>query len=148
MSEQEVLDSYHTDLKKVEAKLGKGGTTDATLNLHTPRFLQQPRYWRGVFALDGPWRKCGGYGIVNLEPRGNAGEHWIAFANGLFYDSFGRTGILERREKQYLPQGQGTKLDYTDPDPEQAKKEDNCGQRCIAWLMTYEKFGPEGAQLI
>lgn len=148
MDEKTVLASYQADLEKVERKLGKKGTTDATLNHHTTPFLMKPRKWRGVFALNEPWRQLSGYGIVNLEPRGMSGEHWVAFADDLLYDSYGRTGVVERREKMYLPSGRGARLTYTDPDPEQEKREDNCGQRCIAWLMTYEKFGPEGAKMI
>lgn len=150
VSEEEVMAFYESALRQVERKMGKKGTTDTALQQHTPRFLKNVGRWRGVFALNEPWRNSHGYSIINLEPRHKSGEHWIAKANDLIYDSFGRNGIVETREKENQIGGGDDKrsLHYTDSDVEQRKREDNCGQRCIAWLMVYERFGREGAQLV
>lgn len=145
MTEAEIY--YQRALIRVERKMGNRGTSDRELDTHVRAFLKKPALWRGVFALNEPWRNIGGCRIVNLEPRGQRGEHWVALADNLVYDSFGRTKVLELREHKLGPVP-SSDLTYTEDDAEQTKREDNCGQRCIAWLMTYEKYGPVGAREI
>ena len=50
----------------------------------------------------------------------------------LFYDSYGRPIYSE----------------MTEPDAEQGKGENNCGQRSLAWLMVYKMLGESGARAI
>ena len=74
--------------------------------------------------------------IVNTMKNG-PGEHWFALIRGksetLAYDSFGRT--LSNHQ-------------YSDPDVEQGVFEENCGQRCLAWLCVAKNHGVEAALLI
>ena len=96
--------------------------------------------WRGIYAKDGPWKeKIGkGYMIVNLDSKGQPGSHWVAVAGRLLYDSFGRKSIL----------GESNGLQDVERDAEQRNAEDNCGQRCLAWLGVYRVLGPEIAYTI
>ena len=48
-----------------------------------------PREWAGVFATDETPPKRG-YCIQNTAPRSSGGVHWLARADGLVFDSFGR----------------------------------------------------------
>ena len=107
--------------------MGDGTTTESLLN-HVGKQLFG-RKFGGVFASNEKPR--GRYCIVNTMPRGTSGEHWLAIAPGLVYDSFGR-------------QKYG---DYTG-DAEQAIQQTNCGQRCLAWLLVYDELGADYAALI
>ncbi len=92
------------------------------------------------------------YAVINLDNSRKPGSHWIAVAwddigkNYMVYDSFGR------KTKKILPnfysQRGGKKIVDAEHDAEQRIKEDNCGQRCIAWLMCVDKFGFELSRLI
>ena len=74
-----------------------------------------------------------GYAIVNLDKHDMPGSHWVAMADSMVYDSFGRdVGLGETTER----------------DVEQGRREDNCGQRCVAFLCVYHAYGPEIAYFI
>lgn len=94
--------------------------------------------WKGVFASDQNWPRHRGYAIVNLDTRSQPGSHWIAVGDGLVYDSFGRPNILK---------GSGD-LPQADHDAEQEDEEDNCGPRCLAWLLVHQDHGSALAALI
>ena len=74
--------------------------------------------------------------ICNLSPRSSVGSHWIALAQDgddlLVYDSFGRVVA------------DGDVL-HSEDDAEQSLLEMNCGQRCLAWLCIFQKFGRQAA---
>ncbi len=88
------------------------------------------KLFKGVFAFDED-RPKSGYVIVNTGTRTSSGEHWLARANGAWYDSFGR--------KQYGD---------LSGDAEQDVDEYDCGQRCLAWLCVYHTHGARLAKLI
>lgn len=83
--------------------------------------------FNGVFAADERFPESTGYSIVNTKARRTGGEHWLAFANGLMYDSFGRD---------------------KSGDAEQHVAQKDCGQRCLAWLCVYDELGPESAAAV
>ena len=66
--------------------------------------------------------------IFNLDKRNQPGSHWCAVVKDkrhyIIYDSFGRTIPLKQKNNI-----------MTDKDAEQDITEQNCGQRCIAWLV-------------
>jgi hypothetical protein len=82
--------------------------------------------FNGVFAANEKF-PLRGYSIINTLPRNTPGEHWLAICNGYLYDSFGR----DRSN-----------------DPEQKIEESNCGQRCLAFIEVYDRFGLDTALLI
>ena len=89
--------------------------------------------FRGVYAYDKVPKALRGYAIVNLDKRTQPGSHWVALADGMCYDSFGRNVGLGKQ---------------TEDDIEQERREDNCGQRCIAFLCVYHAYGPQVAYYI
>ncbi len=96
--------------------------------------------FKGVFPKDKiPIMKNKDMCIFNLDKSNESGSHWCAmYKDGkhkVVYDSFGRKVM-----------GKGYK--YTDKDKEQKKKEENCGQRCLAWLCCAHYYGINEAKLI
>lgn len=89
------------------------------------------------------------YCILNLDKSDEPGSHWVALAkhgkDAYFYDSFGRTynAIIPNLEFS----GNG-RIINTDDDAEQEVKETDCGARCIAWLLVFDKYGPKTAMLV
>ena len=77
--------------------------------------------------------------VVNMDERESSGSHWIALAQDgddlLVYDSFGRSVV------------DGDVI-HTENDPEQSISEMNCGQRCLAWLCVFQRFGGDAALLV
>ena len=133
--EKSALRHYHKKLKAEEKRLGEGLTYEDDLR-NRGKTLFGAKF-NGVYAADES-RPFSGYSIINLDNSNEPGSHWVAEANNLIYDSFGRDGILS---------GSG-RTQYTDPDAEQEVQEDNCGQRCIAWLRVYHEMGEKAAKLI
>jgi len=94
------------------------------------------RLFLGVVARDElPASTDKKYLICNLDNRDMPGSHWIAIADNIIYDSFGRDLGFDG----YV---------QTEDDAEQHVREDNCGQRCLAWLCVYHSFGPIAAMQI
>ena len=82
------------------------------------------------------------YCILNLDKSTEGGSHWVALAllkdgKTIFYDSFGRshTKIIPSLNLS----GNG-KIINSEKDKEQKIREENCGQRCTAFLMVVDKF--------
>lgn len=95
--------------------------------------------FKGVFPSDRiPSLKRDQCCIVNLDPSGMPGSHWVALTSTLLYDSFGRPG------SEILSASNINQID-TDPDAEQNDDEDNCGARSMAFLCCYYLFGPSEA---
>ena len=89
-----------------------------------------PREWTGVFAADETPPKRG-YCIQNTAPRASGGVHWLARADGLVFDSFGRP-----------------KYGDFSGDAEQKKTQKCCGQMCLAWLCVHKELGAKAARRI
>lgn len=88
------------------------------------------------------------YCIYNLDTSKESGSHWIAVVlyehkKIIIYDSFGRYSedIIPNLTNNY------DSID-TDHDAEQKTKEYNCGQRCVAFLLLYDRYGFNYAILI
>jgi len=128
------MKSYNSYLKEIELVLGTQVTNSRQLEAMCIRFF--PKHFQGVYARDKFLPQKGKYAIVNLDKTGQPGTHWVAVADGLLYDSFGRLNTLQ----QNLP--------TTEEDIEQGYLQENCGQRCIAWLCVFHVEGREVAQTI
>lgn len=104
----------------------------------------------GVYPSDKiPTLKNHEYAILNLDKSNESGSHWVAIAKiknkTHFYDSFGRKDINIIKSLKYSGNG---KIINTDNDAEQKKEEMNCGARCIAWLILFDKWGSTCADMI
>ena len=139
MEEKKANRIYQSLLSYFESRLGTGVTNNRQLDREAKR-LFEPYEWHGVFAANQNWKQHigKGYCIVNLDPIGSPGSHWVGIAGNLLYDSFGRANIL----------GAIKNLEDTDRDPEQEKREDNCGQRVLAFLVIYKIYGHDVAKLL
>lgn len=132
---------YNESLKKIQGRMkSKDETYASDLNKYGKRMFKK---FKGVYPFDkqpkvGAKRSY----IFNLDKSNEPGSHWCAAYNDghslWIYDSFGRK----------VMRGRGNRVKYTDRNPEQKKKENNCGQRCLAWLDTVYKFGIERAKII
>jgi hypothetical protein len=116
----------------------KGSTYNSDLDVVGKHLW--PAEWSGVCPSDKYQpRQTKPYAIINVDKSNEPGSHWMAICDGLVYDSFGRkTSSLVDIEH----------LADTDPDAEQDAAEENCGQRCLAWIWVYDKLGREAAKLI
>jgi len=138
---------YSAILEQVtRTMLGTGSTSMSQLSSVGDELLG--KRFQGVFASDQiPVLKRPGYAIVNTDPWGSPGEHWIAIARGKtgntwVYDSFGRP--TDRVLKSMLKSGNGDIQD-TERDSEQLVREEDCGARSMAWLLVFDRFGAKKA---
>ena len=102
-------------------------------NLFGDRFV-------GIFASDEEYPEEGGLCIVNVDKKSEPGSHWIAIADGLYYDSFQRDS--EELIDNELCEAKVSKGIVQDV------KENDCGQRCIAFLCVYYYHGCEEVLLL
>lgn len=131
-----------------EIIVGKGETSSEELEAAGSQIFKHK--FAGVFAADlVPYSTSFQYCIINLDKASQPGSHWVAAAKlpggrptgYLMYDSFGR------RTSEILPELPLATTD-ADKDPEQVTSEDNCGARCIAWLIMYDIYGHDVARSI
>ena len=150
LSEEQAEKVFNDNLKIAHDILGKSVTLTSQLDKAGKTFFKN-RYI-GTFAADEIPDNfiCDDnyqYMIVNNETRDHGGEHWVAVANtsGVLhvFDSFGRP------TKDLIPSlyAMGTVKD-SDYDKDQKETQEDCGSRCIAWLMLFDKYGAENALLI
>ena len=101
------------------------------------------RSWAGVFPQDKvPQIEKGKCYIVNLDLDGMSGSHWTGIYGvnnntPLIYDSFGR------KSKNILPVFLKPYKNYIDVDydKEQYIRQEDCGQRSLAWLIVCKYYG-------
>jgi hypothetical protein len=126
---------YEYFLKDVESVIGHADVTFSTTLNDLCVYLFQHKFV-GVFTKDQLPRHIQGYATANLDDSNEPGSHWVAIADNVIYDSFGRS-----------LKGFGSRV-RTEDDAEQGMLETNCGQRCVAWLLVFDNFGREEAILI
>lgn len=93
------------------------------------------RTFKGVFPADYelPSR---GYFIVNRDPADKPGSHWLAVGDGVFYDSYdGLPSQVIGLLKQKLT------LTGLNPVTRQSTLAQDCGERCLAFLICLAYFG-------
>ena len=138
---------YSKMLNKIQQSIGRQQTTSDTLLSFGSRLFGDA--FLGVFAVNDhlPAIRSETSLIMNLDERGEPGSHWIALfwresgRPALLYDSFGRNLNLSKTEEKL-------KFTRTDDDPEQRVEENNCGQRCLAFLYVAHKLGWAAAESI
>ncbi len=139
---------YSIFLKSIVNKYGNAETNSDELNkigkkMFGGRFI-------GVYPSDQiPIMKHKQYAIINLDDSSEVGSHWVsAIKEGkktLVYDSFGRKTFKILPE--LVQSGNGIILE-TENDAEQNRVEENCGQRSLAALKVYDKYGWSGLKHI
>ena len=107
--------------------------------------------FKGVFPSDKipKLNDLSPYAVLNLDTSKQPGSHWVAIAkqgnNTYLYDSFGRKNM--KIIPNLIYSGNGRIID-TDYDAEQKIIETDCGARSLAWLVFFDKWGPDAAKLI
>jgi len=147
--EKKAHSDYNKILVEVKKHLGNKTTYGHTLQHEAIRNLGYR--FKGVFASDKipKLNKLRSFAILNLDNSNQPGSHWIAIAlhkkDLIVYDSFGRNhiDIIPNLKQEFRG-----RVKNTDLDPEQKKSEYNCGQRSLAWLIFFQKYGAEKAMLI
>ena len=110
--------------------------------------------FKGVFPSDKipKLNDLAPYAILNLDTSTEPGSHWVSIAKRpeknetLLYDSFARKG--SKIIPKLLYSGNGRIYDSDTKDAEQNIEEENCGARCLAYLVVVEKYGWDAARLI
>jgi hypothetical protein len=140
------MKTYNTALRNITKYLGNGVTGSDVLD-DFGRKLFGPKF-QGVFPIDEFMKKSvnnkRSYFIVNLDTSNLPGSHWIAVVilkkrKPYIYDSFGR------KTREITPIRESFDAEY---DPEQKKRESNCGQRSLAWLCVFDTCGKDVAMTI
>lgn len=148
ISKEKAEHDYHIFLKKIENKYGNKETNTDELNMIGNKMFNTK--FKGVFASDNiPKMKNNRYAIINLDDSSERGSHWVSLIKennkSLVYDSFGRKTY--KILPNLIQSGNGVILE-TENDSEQSKLEENCGQRCLAALKVYDKYGWDGLKHI
>jgi hypothetical protein len=147
------IGDYLLILRDIEKKVGKGVTTDTTLNRLGRQLLGKS--FLGVFSSDFKPRamrtgRTSSF-IINVDGSNLPGSHWLAVAKHpavnkfIIYDSFAR------KSKKLIPNFIKTVgYEYVDINRKSDQKihEDNCGQRSLAFLVFLKKYGVEAARAI
>jgi hypothetical protein len=133
------INAINEQLVKLVEKHLKHDQSTFNTELHAKGLDYFGKKFAGVFAADQiPRLPFGHYAIANLDKSNQPGSHWIALARSpkhyIVYDSFGRN------TKKILPTLTMSNI-QTDNDAEQSPTEDNCGQRCLAWLLLFDNWG-------
>lgn len=137
--------NYDYFLDKLETILGNSSTTSSQLN-NTGKALFGNLYvnaksYDKFKKSDLKKNQCI---ILNTDESTGPGEHWIALVKNnknklLKYNSFGNT------ESSIMVDIKALNADF---DAEQKTKETNCGQRSLAWLLSYYIMGEKYALTI
>jgi hypothetical protein len=107
----------------------------------------------GTFPVDKAPLNKSGYMIVNTDPSGESGEHWIAIIvdskHIYVYDSYGRDTknilplLVQKAKKKKLKIVESRR----DAEQDDSKVYDRhtCGQRSLAWLLVVSELGIKNA---
>ncbi len=149
MKEKKAEEIFDNITKIIEKEIGHENSTYSSELNRLGKELFDKKFI-GVFSSDKiPQLKDNSYAIINLDRSDQGGSHWIALAkkdkDPYIFDSFGRDTY------KILPSirhsGNGL-IKMTDNDRNQKDHENNCGQKCIAWLCVFDEYGPSIAKLI
>ena len=124
-----MINNYYNNLVNI---FPKTISTDQQLDDLMKKYKLNNLNFLGVYARDKkPKLKKNDCIIFNTDNHDKQGEHWVALCNNYVYDSFGSISIFKFNKK----------YNKTDKKPEQKIFEENCGYRCIAWILCCDKFG-------
>ena len=143
---------YDEELEFIENKMNSNSTTNSEQLNNIGKEILGFKF-NGVYSNDNVpvLTDSQPYAIVNTHSSKQAGEHWIAivkvkgYNKCLFYDSYGRN------YNKIMPLSffkKGFKIINTENDAEQGILEKNCGQRCLSFLVCYDRYGYTFCKLI
>ena len=126
---------YEQALALMHELLGREETIGELLD-EVGRYLFNSQ-WNGVKARDELTDLKNGFYIANLDTKNQPGSHWVALAVKpkvvYYFDSFARP--VEKTLK--LKESKRVIVQESNPDSVQPMKAEDCGQRCLAWLMLF-----------
>ena len=139
MSKYEILKEYEQNLMLIEDILGPGVTTNVQLDKLCYYLFNN---YLGTFSSEKFPKhilksQCF---IINNKSSKSKGEHWIAvfMKDKLYvYDSFNRN--VHKLSHHF----KNLHFINSNTDRDESYKEDNCGQRCVSWLISASIYGPE-----
>lgn len=139
---------YESILKRIIKKYGNNETYSDTLFMAGKSYFGNK--FIGVFSSDKiPKLLKNQMAIINLDKSNNSGSHWVAIVKNskkiYLYDSFGRK--VHKILPSLLSSNNGVVIE-TEEDKEQEIDEENCGQRCLAFLKIFDKYNWIGAKHI
>jgi len=138
---------YKDILSLLRKEYGNKAQDGQTLNDLGLTFFDR-RTWGGVHPYDTvPIEKYKNktYLIVNTDDSNGPGIHWMSIiknkSNIYVYDSFGRrtSNVLKKFNRRVLKGGY--RIVESKRDAEQSDYQEDCGLRCIAWLLVARKYG-------
>lgn len=102
--------------------------------------------------------KPGDMVIINTDTSTQPGQHWMPMARGViskhsyyYHDPFAKYHLKFNPRVKMGQQGTGTTptlVESDSSDQEQSFKEENCGQRALAWLLVFQHCGEKNASSI
>jgi len=149
---KQVENEYRLYLKKIQYMMASDDTTYLSQLEKVGKKLFSVQF-KGVYPSDKipKLNDLAPYCILNLDKSKEPGSHWIALCKVkdrnecLFYDSFGRSHTEIMKNLKFSGNG---RIKNTELDPEQKILEQNCGQRCLAFIKMFHDYGPEVALMI
>ena len=145
MNKYNILKEYETNLMYIMDYLGNGETDNIQLNklgvyLFGDKFI-------GVFSSDKiPKLNNNEMAIINTDPSKKPGIHWTAlykYKNKTYiYDTFDRN--YKKLSKNWI----NKKWINANRDRDESYKEENCGSRCMSFLISFQKHGPKIINII
>ena len=141
---------YRAYLADAVKRVGHGSTTGS----HDLERVGQGVFrkgWLGVVPRDMiPARRPNSFLVCNLDTSRQSGTHWVCrYVDGrgkaAWHDPLGHTGVAQAGA---LREQLGAVSEWTEDDAEQGANEDNCGQRCLAALMTGGQLGEKAFLLL
>lgn len=147
-------EEYNKYLKYVESFIGNTETSSDQLDALGFKILKG---YKGAVPRDKiPILNNNECCIVNTDDSKGGGVHWLALASDskgkqYFYDSFARDYkklVPELRRKTIINSDIKDREQQDISIKGDKKTETNCGARCIAWLLVFQKLGPKYAELI
>jgi hypothetical protein len=159
LSEKEVMKVFNKHKKTLLQQMGINSTSDTQLNtVGNELFGKQ---YIGTFSQDSlPWKRVhsalkkntNSFAIINTDTFGKAGVHWVALyftpKTVYIWDSYGRDSkkllpifIKQLKSRKY-------KFKDSDPDADQSKKSQICGQISLGFMLTVQDLGITNAMKV
>jgi len=137
---------YNKALEYFDDKLGNQITFSNVLDEIGKKIFREP--FKGVYPVDKiPELNEGDVCVINVDNSKLPGSHWVGCGmhdNRLYvYDSFGRNQDKLKNMYDLLMKKKYKNIKEPDNDAEQDIKENNCGQRSLAWIFVFKVLGPD-----